>query len=252
MERHAHWTARYAETARLTSGRYSLEALDTFPRYNVLAAILEEVERWRPEDFTSLEAARELLAEAGRTAASPFTRNPLGEVDARAMADERRRFVEFIRTVSGDVLANVGELPYRRVLLEREERELRDQLRSRWGVEGGYWYPLAKAGRADLVAYDAPAFHRALGGAGLQRMLAGWGVERVWELREHGASYELELRELDPHYTGGEGFWTGPGMEWLLYASHEQSITVAGTRLLAAVRETWPAAEQHVWQPFDD
>ena len=73
----------------------------------------------------------------------------------------------------------------------------------------------------------------------------------MWELREHGPSYEIELSEFDPSYTGAEGFWSSAELDWLLYASHESSITVGGESLIAAITHAWPEWHQYIWTtPF--
>ncbi len=97
LERHAEWTRRYGEMAPGKKGQYSATALDTFPRYQVLQAILDEVERWRPEDLPDLQTAREILAKAGMSAESPFTRPPHGDIEAHAMAEERERGIPCFR-----------------------------------------------------------------------------------------------------------------------------------------------------------
>jgi hypothetical protein len=40
-------------------------------------------------------------------------------------------------------------------------------------------------------------------------------------------------------------------MDWLIYASHESSITVAGDWLLEAVKAEWPEWEQHLYTGWD-
>jgi hypothetical protein len=82
-------------------------------------------------------------------------------------------------------------------------------------------------------------------------MLAESGIERVWELREYGPEYEIDLWLLEPSYTGAEGFWTPDDMDWLIYASHESTITVTGSWLLPRIQAHWPAWRAHV-TPWED
>ena len=62
MERHATWSATYAEMDRAgagynrASGTYSHRARTVFPRYQQLDAMLVELERFEPDAFPSLEA----------------------------------------------------------------------------------------------------------------------------------------------------------------------------------------------------
>src|SRR5829696_2773914 len=57
------------------SWAYTDAALDTFPRANVLRAILEEVEQFIPADFPTPDEARQTLAAAGETARNLFTQD---------------------------------------------------------------------------------------------------------------------------------------------------------------------------------
>ena len=62
-------------------------------------------------------------------------------------------------------------------------------------------------------------------------------------LREIGPpDYEMESAAVDLHYDGSEAFITSDG-EWLLYSSHESSITVAGW-LADRFRAQWPDADK--------
>src|SRR5271167_944915 len=82
IDRASFWHRRYAELA--SSGKaeasrsgggwsYTAEALDVFPRYQVLAAIQSEIEGFLPSDFKSIDDLHGILELAGVTARSDFT-----------------------------------------------------------------------------------------------------------------------------------------------------------------------------------
>src|SRR5689334_3408215 len=102
LERHAYWCQRYSEIVRKKGDRqrdgyhYTPEALATFPRYNMLNAIRVELERIDPANLGDAEETRALLVLAGEMAQDEFTQKPIGEIDERAMADERRDFCRYI------------------------------------------------------------------------------------------------------------------------------------------------------------
>lgn len=77
----------------------------------------------------------------------------------------------------------------------------------------------------------------------LRGVLAGREVSRLWELREleTEVDYELDLTLFEPTYNGSEGFWIDSSFEWLVYASHEDSVTVSGAELLPTLKAAWPA-----------
>ena len=102
-EHFSRWAARYTElpnAGRDTDGyNYTKEALDTFPRYNVLNAIRVELDRIDPTTLVDLEGTRALIVDAGKNAEDDFTRNPIGPIDAAAMTDEREAFCSYIRSL---------------------------------------------------------------------------------------------------------------------------------------------------------
>jgi hypothetical protein len=259
VDRAALWSRQYADlqtreaAERRRSGvpepttyTYSAEALSTFPRYQVLQAIQWAVEAFTPADFSSLAEARELLAAAGDSAESVMTRPPHGEIEQQAMDEERALFAAFVRRLSEDELAQVEPLPFRRTLTADESKHLWSELRTRWGIEGFYWYPLDRPDTVEppqnSVALGADPFFDAEVQARLRDVLAGLGVSRMWELREldTDADCEIDLELFEPIYTGAEGFWTDGSLDWLIYASHESSVTVAGARLLPAFQQAFP------------
>lgn len=125
-------------------------------------------------------------------------------------------------------------------------------MRVAWRVPEGYWYPLADVARIDLLALEAPYFYEALlAGGELHAILAGHGVEHVFELLEGGKVYSMKLADLCPMYGGDEGFWCSDAMDWILYASHEGSVTVGGSWLVHAVKAAWPDWERHMWTAAD-
>jgi hypothetical protein len=99
-------------------------------------------------------------------------------------------------------------------------------------------------------AFDAALFTDEAARSVLRRALAALGTARAWELREYGGDYEMDLDILEPMYDGAEGFWTDASYSWLIYASHESSITVAGADLLPALKRELPSWREHAWAPF--
>ncbi|MFA7004261.1 MAG: hypothetical protein WC429_09510 [Verrucomicrobiia bacterium] len=251
IDRYAHWCAEYQKLsergrARIGSG-YSDEAYDIFPRYNVLSAILTEIERIDSDDLPDYSALSDLLILAGHTASSPFTEKPHSNIEAAAIADERLKFAAAVQGFTLDSLAKIPMLPYRRVLSSKEVVPLWEQAKQRWAADGSYFYPLAERTDASLWAFDAAAFHREFPPKRLQDILRSWGIKRLYELREYGANnYLLSTDAWDPAYDGAEGFWFTSSFDWIMYASHEGSITTGGT-LTDVILSEWKASYQHQW-----
>lgn len=267
-DRAAWWSARYDDLRRSESAErerrgipepatytYSDEALGTSPRYQILYAIQVAVEMFTAADFDSLDQARALLAAAGESAESIFTRPPKEGAERLAIDEERLLFMQYVRQVSLEELAHVDPLPYRRTLTSEESQLLRQSLKPRWGVENFYWFPLDRPDDVpppeDAVALDAEPFFDPDVQARLRAVLETLGVARLWELREFDtdADCEIDLGLFVPTYTGAEGFWTDRTLGWLVYASHESSVTAAGAHLLPTFREAFPEWEEWIYAP---
>lgn len=257
MMRHEYWSERYSEIERRCEGRaldgyqYSSIALDTFPRYNVTNAILVEVERIDTDALIGVERMISLLLSAGETAQDAFTEPPQGDIESRAMNQERKAYAEFVRAFQPSDFTELESLPYRRVLTPVESQAIWSALRDRWKIPAEYWYPLADCPLPDVVAFRSVPFHEAVGAGDLRTILRLRGIERIWVLREHGPEYSQDTAALEPHYNGAEGYWTSDGMDWILYASHEGSIT-AGGWLAEEVKAMWPAWREHFWTGIRD
>lgn len=256
VDRHHYWTDRYAEIVKAGRDRdgshYTDDALRIFPRYNVLSAILEDIERFVPQDFSTLEEATQLISMVGHTAESIFTKAPNGPIEEETMNEERNAFVHFIQTLSEEALSKVDPLPYRRVLKTSESRQVWMRLKTAWGIQNGYWYPLADCSVDSVNAFQDKYLREEVGPDRLRTLLAERGITKVWELREYGVEYEMELAAFDPYYNGVEGYWCSDDMDWIIYASHESSITIGGW-LLGEVKQVWPNCEERIWTtPFFD
>lgn len=229
---------------------YTEEALCTFPRYNVLKAILVEVERHRPGDFTSLNEAKRAFRDVAANAQSIFTQPPIGALDQQAMNDEREALDNFISKITKDDLLLVEPLFYRRVLSAEESASIWDRLQTDWGVSQGYWYPVVDCKREDMEAFQDTHYEKEVGVEKLRTIFRTHGIEILWEMREDGINYELELSVFEPYYNGNEGYWCDGTFEWIVYASHESSITIGGW-LLPEVKGVWSNWKKRVWtNPF--
>jgi hypothetical protein len=251
-EHYTRWTEKYSELPN--GGRdgydYTWAALGIFPRYNVLNAIRLELDRMEPAGLPGLEETRALILEAGINARDMFTDNPIGPIDAEAMRTEREAFIEFVRRLSATDLVGVEPLPYNHVISDEESKRLWQQLRARWNIPEGYWYPLAERSVDHIEAFQDRYFLEFCSSFSLRNLLASRGISRIWELREHGLEYEQGLEIFDPYYDGTEGYWSSGDLDWIIYASHESSITVGGW-LLDEIKKAWPEWHLRIWEsPF--
>lgn len=250
MERRHLWASEYS---RRQLDPVSPEARSMYPRYQVLDAILWAVEEVVASQFGSLATLRAYLVVAGQTADSDFTHKVTDHVAFDAIKQERDLFVSYVEHLSQGQLSAIEPLPYRRVLSAAESRRVWAAVDQRWGTGEGYWYPLRSGPMPDgVVAFHAAEFRRDRTPMPLRDLLSRRGINVLWELREGRSAtrpeYELEVQDLDPYYDGREGYWTSGAMDWLLYASHEGSMTVAGQWLVDAITAAWPHWRRYLYR----
>ncbi|MFI5838760.1 hypothetical protein ACIA8K_03465 [Catenuloplanes sp. NPDC051500] len=259
-----HWTARHylaqraadlrAAYVRLpNAGRrvdehtYTAEAKRTIPRYNVVDAILEEVERLDPDHLPGIEVLTRALFTAAEVADSVFTKPPGGEIEAQAMADERRLFSANVQRWREQPTLRAEPLPYRRVLTPQEGSTWRASLQRRWGVQGGLWHPmLSSPTPPDVLVVHGESMWEEDGVNHVHQVLQRLKRPRVAELREYGPDYVLDVVTVAPRYTGAEGLWTDEHDDWIAYASHEGTVAFGGV-LATGLMTTWPAVDSWRW-----
>jgi hypothetical protein len=254
IDKHHYWTERYDKIVKAGQDRdgstYTNDALDVFPRYNVLKAILVEIERFTPQDFSTLEEAKELITTTCYLAEDMFTKAPNSPIAEKAMEEERKAFVYFIQTLSEEELDKVELLSYRRVIQTSEKQQIWAELKKAWDIQDSYWYPLSESSPDNVVAFQDKYLLEEVGAVTLRTLFMKHGITRVWELREYGPEYEMELTDFSPYYNGAEGYWCSQNMDWIIYASHESSITIGGW-LLDEVKRVWPNWKERIWTtPF--
>lgn len=249
MENHFFWWNKYIELDCSNKTRdgfdYTNEAYSIFPRYNVLNAILTEIEKTQPSDFSSFEEAKEYFCLVANQAENVFTKPPNNEIANRIMDEERKKLSNFITQFNTTDLQKIEPLFYRRVLSEDENQILRKKLKSAWKVDG-YWFPLTVWKPQDTEAFQDKYFEEEVGYEKTQQILRDLDVQRIWELREGEINYEIDVNAVEFYYNGEEAFWFDKTFSWLIYVSHESSITFAGS-VLSEIKKNWTNWKKRLW-----
>ncbi|CAM4475363.1 hypothetical protein [Paenibacillus typhae] len=253
-----YWGRKYSRLMnagrdRTEDGGYTVEAEELFPRYLVLDAILAEIEKSDGTEFAAEEEAHNKILAAVWNAHSLFTENKEGIFQQTAAA-ERQALADYLDKKAAAGIVHVSPLPYRRTLSGVERTLLWEDLRGRWGISD-FWYPLTDAKPADTEAFMEDYFEEEVGFEALKAILSAHGIDRVFELREfdHSPEYQLDTEGFNPVYTiNGEGYWFSAEMDWVIYASHENSITIAGEWLLTEIKQIWPGWEERRWLDWQE
>lgn len=233
MDRCELWTKRYAKLAKGGGDRvgagYTDKAYSMFPRYNVLSAILLDVETIDFDKLPNLEELTELLQIAGDSANTIFTQNLENEIAISAMENERELFIDELKKVTEKGLGFIEPLFYRRVLSESEVNSLWNTIETQWGANRTYWYPLAEKTHPSLVSLNVSEANYLIVRKEIRAFLTASKVDRVFELREYGSeNYLMDSDFSDFAYNFAEGYWISEANDWIVYCSHEGTITFGG------------------------
>jgi hypothetical protein len=249
MTRFDHWAESYGKLAASGGDRigsdYTDDAYAIFPRYNVLKTVLDGIEAIDADALPAFEQLRSLLAETARTASSDVTTPMSNAIHQRAMSEERETLAALFAKVTALELADVEPLFYRRTLDPDTVRFWRQSIAMTWGAPDGYWYPLGDKTHPSLVALGLHGIGEIALQERIGRFFSDNAVARVIELREFGEGYELDASAAVLSYTDGEGFWTAAGGDWIVYCSHEGTITFGGK----IADEIGPEYRAHHYEP---
>ena len=117
--------------------------------------------------------------------------------------------------------------------------EIRNKLKERWGIKHrGFWIPLDGVLREDIEFFNYTVFQKAFGTEKLKVVIKNLGHELINELNEADYDTKVNVDELKT-YQALELYYTPDNVEWVIYISHENTITFGGQKLLDKIKEQW-------------
>ena len=141
--------------------------------------------------------------------------------------------------------------PYERVIYGEEYELLAKRFLDVWGYTPRYWYPVDNGGSIEslVLMWDAaePYFEKING-------LIGSGSKRFYRMSEEDFLYVFPLcRQMDfiIPYEGAEHVYTDEDFTWLIYFSHEKTVTFGGSivpgikKLLEDIKDKWDVVD--IW-----
>ena len=80
-----------------------------------------------------------------------------------------------------------------------------------------------------------------------------YNVTDLYEIQEGGKVTLTNISECGFSYDGLEYLYTDKDFRFVLYFSHESSVTVGGKDLINVIHNVWPDYKNHIWtSPFYD
>lgn len=118
---------------------------------------------------------------------------------------------------------------------------LYNSLRIKWDMQGNYFYPLSQTSSKNLLVFDWREFSD-VDDNGLSvnhdkiiNILKKFGISTVICNSIYDGIYETSVSEL---WLGvGEVYWFDKSLNWVIYVSHEGTITFAGDMLVQNINK---------------
>ena len=217
--------AAYQASRRLTSGSSQAAPLPLSCRAaSALGFWLGSLTDAEFEDFSAYRAAVRSLLPVRITPPLPQEMN---RAEQYRIQKVESAFLDRLKSLCPDC-ASPG-IPYFRILSEEEASGVKARFREEWGFrENSSWYPLSDEDLRDGEALFVMDFVLAPYLPGLLNLL-GLPDRHVYRLTERW--YDLpncfETAELEP-YDGNESVYAAKDFSWLIYFSHESTVTFAG------------------------
>jgi hypothetical protein len=210
---------------------------DLFSRYIKLSAISRGVELLVGKKYRFFNLCQQSLLCAADFRDS-FADNLTNEIQKMAMDDEKQKYRDFILSHSEDNLLNmeVKRIKYKRLLAEHESKKVRKILSEKWGYDG-YWHPLIEGDTPANVLflmdkYILPSEQLIID------VVKGISLKKYYAIDEGRCDYKQSIENFNLHlYQGSETFCCDETFEWVVYGSHEGTISFGGAMLILQIKE---------------
>jgi hypothetical protein len=251
------------------SGRYNAYSdndYNLFPRYNVILAIQQGVEALVGQSFTSFEVCKRALVDIGQNSNTVFTVGSIydlhltGEgggfnstttnqnpIEKNAMNEERIKFIEFVNSMTIKNMSEVEPLPYRHRLSNEEMLFIRERLLVIWNYDGDYWNPLDEKCPVETVFVMKDYLHQDDYNKIVAHLIS-ISKSRIYEVSEDRVDYEIEFDSFNPDLY--ETIVSDNTFEWVIYGSHEGTLTFGGKLLTDFVKNLF-AYRQELLNKWD-
>ena len=196
-----------------------------------------DLERAYPDDFATLDDLRQHMMEGVQSAHGPLLEQ---NKEIESTREQREQFCTYIRQFTYDAAHSVDPLPYQRYFSPRELERLWYRVRQKWTVESNAtWYPInanLPEQPANILTFQSAWFRHNVPLQALQQLFYRKGIAYVWEFWMRGPFVDpcnsKATSLMVPLPILGEGYWTSEKRNWIIYASHEDTIAFGGDWLL--------------------
>lgn len=248
----------------------------------LLRSILEDIREIDIRKQNSLESTRDLILIAGQTAPAEWFRIRDRRVvqivdDTNAVVEQQRDlFCEYIKSLTKEYLDlpllhnYYFDLPhlhnYYHICMQ-ESDEIAEKIFKKWGRwYGGSRREISSNESTEDITFNKQSIEYITFNVGifiddreheefpakktyqdLINILTSNGIKRVYEIGEGELHYELDINDAIDNFERSEKFWTNTELDFLIYSSHEDTITFGGKWLVDEVKKICPYWQDHFY-----
>ena len=161
----------------------------------------------------------------------------------------RNQFIKYVKNLDVNDLSQVSAIPYERRLTLKESKNLETSLKEKfdfgsWKDENYYWEPLAKTkNKKPTIYFEDILFQQERNQKKMIDLINGISGEKMFLLTDENLFYEVEVSSLNFDWI--ESAYCDMKTTWLIYISHEGTITFAGEELLKGIEKKLPEVMGH-------
>ncbi|MDR3292769.1 MAG: hypothetical protein LBT20_01540 [Clostridiales bacterium] len=192
--------------------------------------------------FINFEDCRAQLKQVGQDASDFFTTNITSGAGLQVMNEGRAKFIDFVKNITDEQLESVVELPYGRKLSNEESKMIREKLLQVWNFDGDYWNPLTDNYKGEILVVISE-FITDKDIEKIQSFLNVDNINHCYAVDENKNDYECGYISV----TSCEEVCVDKRLDWLIYSSHEGTVSFAGTPLIAFVKELFIDRKEQLW-----
>lgn len=233
IDNYSFWINKYA-TERSGSYKYTDKDYNIFPRYHVLEAILQDVETFVGQHFNSIEDCKNELILISKNSQNKLVSPVPNDIEKNAIQEERGKFAKYIESLTDEDFKVTDKLPYKRKLRNEESNQIRQKLLETWNFGGNYWHPIGDKSPNPTIFLMLNCLTE-LDIEEIIKKIAVNTEKKLYIFNEYREDYEIEIDSLSIDLS--ETICFDKTYNWVIYCSHEMTITFGGDWLIDFVRK---------------
>ena len=160
----------------------------------------------------------------------------------------KTNFIKFVNELNVDELLEVSTISFERRLNEEESKRLEKSLKAifdfgSWKDENYYWEPLSKTQNKIPLVYFEDDLFKLEEIQKIVEIVKSISGDRIFLLTDENLNYEVETSSFDIDWI--ESAYCNFEIDWLIYISHEGTITFSGEKLITEIENQMTEVIKH-------